>query len=60
VRTTWPGDVELVPGIAFTWPALVEGVAELLDEIVWPDLFTVSVEMMTTTITTAPVESVTL
>jgi hypothetical protein len=49
-----------MPGIPFIWPALLEAVAELLDEIVWPDLFTVIVEMPSTTITTAPVQSVTL
>jgi len=49
-----------MPGIPFIWPALVEVVAELLDEIVWPDLFTVRMEMTSTTITTAPVQSVTL
>jgi hypothetical protein len=49
-----------MPGIPFIWPALVEAVAELLEEIVWPDLFTVRVEMTRTAITTAPVQSVAL
>jgi hypothetical protein len=49
-----------MPGIPFILPALVEAVAELLDEIVWPDLFTVRVEMTSTAITTAPVQNVTL
>jgi hypothetical protein len=60
VSTTEPVEVELIPGIPAIWPALVEGVAELLDEIVWPDLFTVRVEMTSTAITAAPVQSVTL
>jgi len=49
-----------MPGIPFIWLALVEAVAELLDEIVWPDLFTVRVEMTSTATTTAPVKSATL
>jgi hypothetical protein len=49
-----------MPGIPVIWPALVEAVAELLDEIAWPDLFAVRVEMTSTTITTAPVQSATL
>ena len=52
--------VEAIPGIPVVWPALVEAFAALLDEIVWPDLVAVTVETTSTTITTAPVQSVTL
>jgi hypothetical protein len=49
-----------MPGIPFIWPALVEAVAELFDEIVRPDLFATRVEMTSTATTTAPVKSATL